>query len=663
MGDSCRVGGGRRLAPALALVASVLVAGCATSEGRWTQDDYHLGYGRPFLDRATLDRPLDGGTNGAAASSAVADVSARIRLVADNQRHELLGGGIYLYRNTASDRFIQVAIRPPQLDMFGQELLCEALRSTDDFVLHLGDACDVSNTLELGLFAWDMRLAPAGWAMAPGNHDGYFMGNASRTTKKWIDDWAQTGESFEQDGVGIVSRPLQKDRFVSWYLAAVILQRQSWSAPLARRVGPDCAAILERWERTPPDAATFVQYWQVLDAMQEAVYDAALAPGDGATHRFDLGADVPAGSGVALRRVAWAIHAEEPWKSYVTQEIDISASAAEPSAAGRPISLLVLDTSQYYYQPMMEYAALTGLPRLLTFGLIDLQLAGTHGNLLETQVASVDWMTDAMSSEGRRWIVASHHPYSDLGRYTPPRFDRIRAAGGVPVTLSGHTHTGEIRWNHDGDNEGDWLEINVGSLLDAPAEYRDFQVQRVAGRLAVSSPRYDVADVLRGAGLLTDGLPGCRPSPGDPDWYMSYRTESSTSELHAERVTKRLILAAYLRMFRLFPTDTSAGAASWPTRADGRELRGDAAVLRELADVVVRDDADIDVAALTHMLYDLREFDRTRPIAPDRRDAFRAYRLSQAVWAAQAELATWPIAERDVDPDISFLLLPVLAEE
>ena len=40
------------------------------------------------------------------------------------------------------------------------------------------------------------------------------------------------------------------------------------------------------------------------------------------------------------------------------------------------------------------------------------------------------------------------------------------------------------------------------------------------------------------------------------------------------------------------------------------------------------------------------------------RKALRGYRLSQAIWAGQAELETRTLKPLEVDPDISFLLLP-----
>ena len=335
-----------------------------------------------------------------------------------------------------------------------------------------------------------------------------------------------------------------------------------------------------------------------------------------------------------MRRIVWSIDPEEPWKSYLTQEIDISRPGGP-----RPISVLVLDSSQYWYMPSMEHAMLSG-PASLT-GAFDLQLAGTHGNILETQAQSVDWMMDAMRAEARLWVVAMHHPYADLGRVSPPRFDRIRDAGGVPVTLSGHSHSGEIRWNHDLDREGAWLELNVGSLLDAPVEYRDFQVQQLGGRLAVRSRRFVLENQLRVAGLMADDLPGYRPSPGDSDYYMDYQRGWSMSADKSEIAVKRIVLTAYLRMFRLFESgESDPGRTNWPVRADGKRLGSHAEVLDEIVRIAAQSDDDVDVAELTHLLYELRDYDRTRAVPEADRKALRAYRLSQAIWAGQAELET-----------------------
>jgi hypothetical protein len=433
----------------------------------------------------------------------------------------------------------------------------------------------------------------------------------------------------------------------------------------ARRLGRGCAEILEEWQaltREASGAPMFAAYWLQLEALQEAAHTATVSTSDGPTYEFDLSDEYGPDAGVTLRRIVWNIDVGKPWRSYVTQEIDISASTEDAPHGARPISLLVLDTAQYYFLPAMDNVFISGLARILTLGIDDIQLAGTHGNVLETQVESVDWMISGMKAEERQWVVATHHPYDDLGRVSPPRFDAIREAGGIPVTLSAHTHAGEIRWNHDGKHEGDWLEINVGSLLDAPAEFRDFQVHRLGDRLAVTSNRFTMRDVLRERGLLEDGVPGYRPSPGDPDSYLNDRDWSSLSEVETERAVKRVLLAAYLRMFRLFATDTASDAVDWPVRSDGTELSGDDAVLGETVRME-KMRADADLEERTHLLHALREFDRTRPIAASERQALRAYRLSQAIWSAEAEFESRSHTPPDVDPDISFLLLPAATAE
>ena len=68
--------------------------------------------------------------------------------------------------------------------------------------------------------------------------------------------------------------------------------------------------------------------------------------------------------------------------------------------------------------------------------------------------------------------------------------------------------------------------------------------------------------------------------------------------------------------FRLFETDAASGDdIAWPVRADGTALRGDEAMLGELERLAVLPPAELDVDELTQLLYSLREFDRTRPIA------------------------------------------------
>jgi hypothetical protein len=357
-----------------------------------------------------------------------------------------------------------------------------------------------------------------------------------------------------------------------------------------------------------------------------------------------------AGAGATLRRIAWSVHLSEPWQSYLIQEIDISAE-------GQAISMLVLDTAQYAYRPSAEYGALSA--PFAALQMTNVQIAGTHGNILPTQLESLTWLMDAMKKEQRGWICAIHHPYEDLGRHSVSRFDKIRDAGGVPVTLSAHTHDGEFRWHHDDDREGDWMELNVGSMLDAPVEYRNFQVHRVGDRLAVGSRRFVMEDVLREDGLISDDLPGYRPGPGDPDYYMNYRLGWNSSAEASELAIKRVLLTAYLRMFRLFPTDTSdTSGTNWPARVDGIKLDTHEKVIAEIERLAAQSVDDVKIAELIHVLYELRDYDRTRSVPESDRKALRSYCLSQAIWAGLAELEVRGVDPYEVDPDISFVLFP-----
>jgi hypothetical protein len=605
----------------------------------------------PLAVPGSLDTPIQ--------ESNLNDVSARIFLVSDNQRHELLGDRIDFYRNTASDEMVtQVAIRPPQLDMFGQDLLTEALLMTDGLVLHLGDACDLSNTGEFGRFAWDMRRAPHGWVMAPGNHDGYFYGNSSRELDYLVQEWNDTGESYTYDGTKIVSRAMKKDRTVSFYLAAMILQDAVWSRPLAEHFGPAVLQRFDRWKRLDQDTITFADYWLALIALQDEIHVSARTSGGAQYEVFELPDDlIPAGE-PHLRRLAWHIDTKKDWRSFVLQEVDISGPNDSSSGSRGGVSILVLDTANYSVKPQMEFAAPGKLLDKVTDGFFDTQIAGETGGMPDLQTAAANEFAKSMNGRQQYWMLASHHPFEDLGRAAKKRFNRLRDQGGVPVSLSAHTHKGGIRWNNDDAREGDWLEINVGSVLDAPIEFRDLQIHRAGDRHVISSRRQPLEDLLRERGLVVDEQPGYRPGPDEPDFYLSYKDDRMDFASDINFMVKRVMLAAYLRMFRLFPSDLQdADSARWPTAPDGSRLDSHEAVTESVQAFLSRVEKD-DTNDLTQFLYELREYDRTRHLTDATRQQIRAYRLTQAIWAGQAEYEAKEPGENVMDGDLAYFVLP-----
>ena len=105
-------------------------------------------------------------------------LTKNIMLVADNQLNYLYGEPIWL-RSGLTDKFVKVAIRPVQQDLYGQDMLRWALELYGSRmpVIHLGDAANMACSGEFEAFLEIMSTATKPWVMAPGNHDAYLFGN------------------------------------------------------------------------------------------------------------------------------------------------------------------------------------------------------------------------------------------------------------------------------------------------------------------------------------------------------------------------------------------------------------------------------------------------------------------------------------------------------
>jgi hypothetical protein len=307
----------------------------------------------------------------------------------------------------------------------------------------------------------------------------------------------------------------------------------------------------------------------------------------------------------------------------------------------------------------MEFGVPSTILNRMTSGFIDAQIAGETGGIPGFQSAVAREFATSMEERQQRWLMASHHPFAGLGRDAKKRFNHLRDRGELPVTLSAHTHAGGIRWNKDGAREGDWLEINVGSLLDAPIEFRDLQVHLAGDRHVISSNLQPLAAQLRERGLVADELPGYRPEDGEADYYLSYKEGFADLASDANFMVKRILLAAYLRMFGLFPNDLpDDGSTYWPTASDGIRLASHEAVTEAMGAFLARIEKS-DVEDLTGFLYELREYDRTRHLTDTAREQLRVYRLSQAIWAGQAEYEAKEPGENVLDADLAYFVLPV----
>lgn len=106
-----------------------------------------------------------------------------VALLADTQFHESRGEPSRFF-GKSGDEFVPVTVRTGQQVIGTGDMLLRALAMARDhaLVLHAGDALDVSCQTEWAQFAGVMTEGrgdpgPASWLFAPGNHDGFMVGN------------------------------------------------------------------------------------------------------------------------------------------------------------------------------------------------------------------------------------------------------------------------------------------------------------------------------------------------------------------------------------------------------------------------------------------------------------------------------------------------------
>ena len=438
-------------------------------------------------------------------------VGPPVLIVADNQIHNIYSAP-FLFRSAIGDSISSVAIRPPQLDVFGQDLLRLALQITlgplppdldaatleaarrSKPIIHLGDALDIACTGEWDLFVAIMRAAGRPWAMAPGNHDAFFYGNFDSNYDTWKDACS---------GAGL---PMRKHMLLGRDLAEMARTRPTLAAQLA----------------ASPNRGT---------------WSCTRTPG--------LANDC------FLARMAWHIDPVRPWLSWLVQLVQMHEGVREDGAAA-----VLFDTVQYTERP-----DLVGLH------------AGTQGRIGPQQFAVVKgWLKE---TQGKDVVVLmGHHPVKDLTAGSKTSLDALVATGRVPFYFSAHTHRGQF-FTRGGDGGG-WLDINVGSIVDWHPEYRVLSFSRTRDGRLLAAANLTRLDRIFAGGLLGAVRPRCKAEweakDGEPDYYLSYQDldglAARVSPTATEQLVYRTLLAAYRRLFRCVRAPGDAGTCDTPSAED-----------------------------------------------------------------------------------------------
>lgn len=495
-------------------------------------------------------------------------ITRKVMLVGDNQIHHLHGDHVPL-QTVAADKVVGSAIRPVALNVFGSEILSRALEaqsSTSTPVIHMGDGLDLACGIEFEKFLKAMEQASAGWVMVPGNHDFFYYGNAHRSNE--LHSWQRACER----GGG----PVDKQRFIRGYLDALT----SDSYPARHR--PEIASLASAWKA-----------WSSAHPVQKD------GPAESGEWRFpQLGEDV------FLRAVYWRIDPSHPYRSFIVQEVNLSLPGSKSSAVA-----ILLDTNHYRTRPFF---------------------AGTLGLIRDEQIAVVKrWLQATEIRPGKGLItLVGHHSYKEMQPGVHRKLAEIQSEFGATLFVSAHTHEGHIAVHKGNADMPGWLELNVGSLIDWPLEYRTLQFALDgSGRTAM------VSELHRLTSLEGELRPVFERCAANPAWRPTRKEFNELRGAYTARSVKAWddlvhgALQVYRRLFLSIPLLSDAPPAQTAQQA----------TLMAEIDVVLKHDSDKLKRHAPDLLRKLADFEPERKVS---QDDLRAYKLCNAWWSSLFDAPT-----------------------
>ena len=379
--------------------------------------------------------------------------------------------------------------------------------------------------------------------------------------------------------------------------------------------------VVEDWQRACERAggpltkdmlgAAYLRHLHLQDeGFREAFPDVDNLPSSG-----EWRSDAAAGS-VFLRAVAWSIDAGRPHRSFVVQEIDLGLPPApDGSLPAHPVTAILLDTSQFPNPP-----TLVPVPG---------PNAGLNGNLQPDQLDVITrWMSNV--DAGTISVLMGHHPFGTLLPDARAAVDQLRKQHDVPLFVSAHTHLGQYFVR--GGSEG-WLELNVGSIVDYPIEFRTFSMHEGPdGGVLFRTPQFRIPDLW--GTLAGDRAPQCdsqwEAMPEDPDFYLTYLDGSSPDPEKTQLMLMTTLLHTYARLIDTVPS--ASDNDTWPDLSEyaGSDCcSSDAGVLAALDHILIDPDREQSI----DVLIELGKFDQSRTVVDP--IVHRDYRICQAVWASK----------------------------
>jgi 3',5'-cyclic AMP phosphodiesterase CpdA len=309
-----------------------------------------------------------------------------------------------------------------------------------------------------------------------------------------------------------------------------------------------------------------------------------------------------------LQAVAWKIDEKNPFRSFVLQELNLCIKGSD-----LPVYSILMDSTQYENAPTIP-------PTLTSYS------AGLNGSMLSDQMDIAEkWLSNDSTGE-RLTVLMVHHPYASLIDSAGSTIDRFRAKYRIPLYVSGHTHHGEY-FVRGGDNG--WLELNVGSIVDWPIEFRTLEVHQIIDdpdNLVIRTPLSRIPDIWDNA--ISPRKPQCNPEEWEvketdaKDFYLALNYKYS---LNPEKTQKDLLVALLNTYSNLIIVVESA--------EDNTVWIEGCLSDQDVLNVIEDTEKNKNIDEMTSLLISLDNFDKKRKVKD--KLMHRDYRLWQAIWASK----------------------------
>lgn len=367
-------------------------------------------------------------------------------IVADSQFHNIFTDP-NLVTHLGPDKVVPVSIRPPQLYLFAPDVLeyCLQTQGRGRYVIHLGDALNIACRSEWDMFSEVMQRnvengVIKGWVMAPGNHDFFYFGNTPKG--KYDEAWCSAcGISGKGENRKPIQFKVEKDDFVELYIKALLKQ-----ANIQGDFGfkEEDFFYLCGSEKIIKQRPSGDKLW--ISSKNKDSF---------------------------IKKISWYIDHENSWRSFIVQEIKLENN----------IHALVIDTCNYDKKPKLKSAWRNlGEPSCR-----EDQLSPAFNGCLGTDKPKDGFcqlkVIDEIFKENNKvkYFVVGHHPHTLDGyinamcRDAKESFEKIFTSEPDKHRflgyISGHTHLKTNQKPVERGENGEWYELNIGSLTDWNMQY------------------------------------------------------------------------------------------------------------------------------------------------------------------------------------------------